>query len=127
MRTAGLHAYGRCAGSERQGTKGESDPDPIAGLRKAAAETLKYAVKPSDMTDDPEWFIEMTRQVHRLRFVATGGALKDVLRVDEETDQDMVLADEPATQQDDGARLAFSWRPSELRYRRFERGDKAAD
>ena len=107
--------------------KGESDPDPIAGLRKAAAETLKYAVKPSDMTDDPEWFIEMTRQVHRLRFVATGGALKDVLRVDEETDQDMVLADEPATQQDDGARLAFSWRPSELRYRRFERGDKAAD
>ena len=69
----------------------------------------------------------MTEQVHKLRFMATGGVLKDVLRQDEESDQDLIMGDDVAEQPDDGARLAFSWRPSDRRYRRFERGDKAAD
>ncbi|MDI5349339.1 protein rep [Salmonella enterica subsp. enterica serovar Kentucky] len=30
------------------------------------------------MVADPEWFLELTRQTHKRRFVATGGALKDV-------------------------------------------------
>lgn len=106
--------------------KGE-DADPVAGLRKAAAETLKYAVKPSDMVADPDWFLEMTKQVHKRRFVATGGALKDVLRVEEETDEDLALADGPAPIEDDGSRLAFNWRSDERRYRRFPKADKPAD
>ncbi|EAR9816735.1 Replication protein [Salmonella enterica] len=101
-------------------TEAEAGAD---ALRGAAAETLKYSVKPSDMTDDPAWFIEMTKQVHRLRFVATGGVLKDVLRVDEETDADLALADGPAEGEDDGHRLAFNWRRSERRYRRFPKAD----
>lgn len=101
--------------------------DQKTGLQRAAAETLKYSVKPDDMINNPEWFLEMTKQVHKLRFMATGGVLKDVLREDEETDQDLIVADEVAeNQEDDGARLAFSYRPSDRRYRRFERGDKVA-
>ena len=69
----------------------------------------------------------MTEQVHKLRFMATGGVLKDVLRQDDETDQDLIVADDVAEQADDGARLAFSYRPSDRRYRRFARGDKVAD
>lgn len=103
--------------------KGEDAADPLAGLRSTAAETLKYAVKPSDMVADPEWFLEISRQVHRRRFVATGGVLKDVLKVDEETDADLALADGPADGEDNGARLAFSWRPTERRYRRFPKAD----
>ena len=38
------------------------------------------------MVADPEWFLELTRQTHKRRFVATGGALKDVLKLDQETD-----------------------------------------
>ena len=106
--------------------KGE-DADPAAGLRKAAVETLKYAVKPADMVADPEWFLELTRQTHRLRFVATGGVLKDVLKVDEETDADLALADGPAEGKDDGSRLAFNWRSDERRYRRFPKADKGAE
>ncbi|WFV56862.1 protein rep (plasmid) [Escherichia coli] len=106
--------------------KGE-DADPVAGLRKAAVETLKYAVKPADMVADSEWFLELTRQTHRLRFVATGGVLKDVLKVDEETDADLALADGPAEGEDDGSRLAFNWRSDERRYRRFPKADKPAD
>lgn len=98
-----------------------------AALRNAVAETLKYSVKPSDMTDDPAWFLEMTKQVHKRRFVATGGALKDVLKVDEETDADLALADGPAEGEDDGSRLAFNWRSGERRYRRFPKADKGAE
>ena len=42
----------------------------------AVSETLKYSQKPADMTEDPEWFLELTRQTFKRRFVATGGALK---------------------------------------------------
>lgn len=103
--------------------------DPKTGLQRAAAETLKYSVKPDDMINNPQWFLEMTKQVHKLRFMATGGVLKDVLRQDEETDEDLIVADDVAEQpdEDDGARLAFSYRPSDRRYRRFARGDKPAE
>lgn len=104
--------------------KGEAD-DQAAALRKAAAETLKYSTKPADMVADPDWFLELTRQTHRRRFVATGGVLKDVLRVDDETDADLALADGPAEGEDDGSRLAFNWRRSERRYRRFPKADKS--
>lgn len=95
-------------------------------LQRAVAETLKYSVKPSDMTADAEWFLELTRQTHKRRFVATGGELKDVLRVDEETDRDLVMGDEPAEGIDDGSRLAFNWRSADRRYRRAPKGDKPA-
>ncbi|MBE3060692.1 protein rep, partial [Klebsiella pneumoniae] len=53
------------------------------------AETLKYSTKPADMVADPKWFLELTRQTHKRRFVATGGALQDVLKPDQETGADM--------------------------------------
>lgn len=107
--------------------EGQSEAEAAAAaLQNAVAETLKYSVKPSDMTDDPAWFLEMTKQVHKRRFVATGGALKDVLRVEEETDEDLTLADGPAPIEDDGSRLAFNWRSDERRYRRFPQRDKEA-
>ena len=92
-----------------------------AALRRAAAETLKYAVKPSDMTADPAWFLELTRQVHKLHFIATGGLLKDVLKEGQESDADLALTDGDG--QDDGSRVGFNWRPSDRRYRRYRQAD----
>jgi len=97
-----------------------------AALQGAVKETLKYSTKPGDMTADADWFLELTRQTHRRRFVATGGALKDVLRVEQESDEDLALADGPAAGEDDGARLAFGWRRSDRRYRREPKADKPA-
>nr|AYU67722.1 replication protein [Escherichia coli] len=37
-------------------------------LQSAVAETLKYSVKPEDMANDPEWFLELTRQLHKAPF-----------------------------------------------------------
>lgn len=79
--------------------KGE---DGIEAIQKAAAETLKYAVKPADMTTDPEWFMELTRQVHKLRFVATGGALKNVLKEGQESDEELALTDGDGEPDDGG-------------------------
>ncbi|MBW4980717.1 protein rep [Marinobacter adhaerens] len=108
--------------------KGQTTP-PLEGtldaLRGAVAETLKYSTKPSDMTDEggsDGWFLELTRQTHKRRFIATGGALKDVLKLDEETDDDMALADGDGN--DEGARLAFDWKGSQRRYMRNRRADQ---
>ncbi|MBE3060516.1 protein rep, partial [Klebsiella pneumoniae] len=76
----------------RKPKDGESLACATAELaRGAVAETLKYSTKPADMAADPKWFLELTRQTHKRRFVATGGALKDVLPRDRETDAATVI------------------------------------
>ncbi|CFB84317.1 Replication protein [Escherichia coli] len=93
-------------------------------VRGAVAETLKYSTKPADMVADPEWFLELTRQTHKRRFVATGGALKDVLKLDQETDADMVIGDDISEGDDDGSRIAFEWKTEVRKYRRSPTKDK---
>lgn len=92
-----------------------------------AIETLKYSVKPSDMTDDPDWFLELTRQTHKLRFLAAGGVLKAAIRdTEKSSDAEMVHAgDADAEGEDDGSRIAFNFRRAERKYRRFKKGDKS--
>ncbi|EAS0973175.1 Replication protein [Salmonella enterica] len=94
-------------------------------VRGAVAETLKYATKPADMMADPEWFLELTRQTHKRRFVATGGALKDVLKLEQETDADMVMGDDVSDGDDDGSRVAFEWKTEAKKYRRESGKDKS--
>lgn len=93
-----------------------------SGIRSAAAETLKYSVKPTDMVEDVDWFFEMTRQVHKKRFLASGGILKDVLRARDQSDDDLALTSGHLTKQ--RTRLyAFNWREKDRQYRRFRQGD----
>lgn len=94
-------------------------------LRGAVAETLKYSTKPADMVADHGWFLELTRQTHRRRFVATGGVLKDVLKVEDESDTDLAMTDGDGDgEEEDAPRLAFNWRPADRRYRRAPKGDR---
>jgi hypothetical protein len=80
-------------------------------LRRAVSETLKYAVKPEDMQGD--WLLELTRQVHRLRFIASGGLLKNVLREADESDEDLMLAEDGEGGEPE---LFFDWRRHIRRY-----------
>jgi hypothetical protein len=66
------------------------------------------------MVDDPDWFLTMTKQVHNLRFIATGGALKNCLRVDDESNDDLIVASEQEAET--GDKLSFSWRPTMRHY-----------
>jgi len=112
------------------------DVNPVVDVRaikgdvmNAAVETLKtfgYSVKPEQAVADPEWFLEMIRQVHRKRFFAAGGALKEAFK-EPETDAEMIEGNEAAEGQDDGSRLAFAWTPTQKRYKRAPKADKRAD
>lgn len=96
------------------------------GTMKGAVETLKafnYSMKVDELIKrTPAWILEYMDQVHSLRFISTGGVLKDVLKDVEGdlTDQDMIHVDENGDIQEEGAsevvRVA-TWRPSEKIYR----------
>ncbi|WP_247190361.1 protein rep [Escherichia coli] len=102
---------------------GEAVANVAEQLQSAVAETLKYSVKPEDMANDPDWFLELTRQLHKRRFISTGGALKNVLQLDRETNEDLVMADGVNEEEDDGSRLAFSWETEIKKYRRDPKRD----
>lgn len=79
-------------------------------------ELLKYCTKESDLADDREWLLELTRQMHKLRGVATGGVLKEYLRELEEEPEDLIGESELPEAQDSES-LSFGWKRKEKRYR----------
>ena len=88
------------------------------GMEHAVAETLKYSVKPADMYADREWFHEMTRQVHKMRFVSTGGVLKDIFSEDVSEEEMLLLNDEEETDEDLNNNIFFNWHKKNSKYRR---------
>ena len=91
-----------------RGTPGETP------LKRAISETLKYAVKPQDLLRSREWLLELTYQVHGLKFVSTGGLLRNVIRENEESDEDLMLLEGEGQSGD--PEIFFEWRRSIQRY-----------
>lgn len=98
--------------------KGKDKNAPITDddIKAGIAETIKYSTKPDDIIhdhDDPqsrEWFYELTRQTHKLRFVATGGALKNALKDNDPTNEDMIkTGNNDESQTTDNRRLNFTY------------------
>lgn len=79
-------------------------------------ELLKYCTKESDMVADREWFLELTRQMRKMRAIATGGVLKEYLRELEQEPEDLIGSDDVAEPIDEGS-LYFGWRRQEKKYR----------
>lgn len=93
------------------------------GLRIGILETLKYSVKASDILGDGsaksnEWLYELTRQTHKMRFVATGGILKNIFKKDEDiTNNDLVtLGESEEENATDEKRWAFLFDRSDKKY-----------
>lgn len=80
-------------------------------------ELLKYCVKESDLVADREWFLELTRQMHGMRCVATGGILKQYLKILEEEPEDLIGKTENEDEDVDEGHLYFNWRQKEKKYR----------
>jgi plasmid rolling circle replication initiator protein Rep len=78
-------------------------------------ELLKYCVKESDLVSDREWFLELTRQMHKMRAIATGGVLKEYLKELEEEPEDLIGEGESG--ETDYAALYFGWKRREKKYR----------
>lgn len=80
-------------------------------------EILKYCTKESDMVRDREWFLELTRQMHKLRCVATGGVLKQYLQELEQEPEDLIGESDDPEEADEDFSLYFGWRRREQKYR----------
>ena len=79
-------------------------------------ELLKYVTKESDLVADREWFLELTRQLYKMRLIATGGVLKQFLKELEQEPDDLIgESDDPP--EEDLISLYFGWRRSEKQYR----------
>jgi len=92
----------------------KSGADPM----ELVPEIFKYCVKESDLVADPEWFLELTRQMHKMRTIATGGVLKDYLKILEEEPEDLIGKDDTKTEDElEEGHLYFDWRYEEKKYK----------
>ena len=81
-------------------------------------EILKYTVKESDFLANLEWFLELTRQMHRVRLIATGGVLKEYFKQLQEEPEDLIGKDEMNVEEElDEGHLYFEWKRFLQRYK----------
>lgn len=78
-------------------------------------ELLKYCTKESDLVADRDWFLELTRQMHKMKCVTTGGILKDYLKELEEEPEDLI--GEGNSVEEDLISLYFGWKRQQKKYR----------
>lgn len=92
--------------------------DAPEAIKTAVAETLKYTLKPGDLADDRDWFLEAMGQLLKRRLVMTGGVLKGILRENEEArDEELALLGE-GLGADEEKWIPFDWRRLVKRYQR---------
>lgn len=90
-------------------------PNPkIVGqdLFGAVLETLKYGVKPADLKNSKPFLLAMTEQLHKLRFIDSGGALKGILKDEKVSNEEMIKTGDDEREENDielEAKRAFSW------------------
>lgn len=85
-------------------------------LHAAVVETLKYSTKVTDAFEDPQWLYHMTDQLRSLRFIASGGVLKDILK-DEVSDEEMITPEgDQISAEESQRKLMFTWRKDHTRY-----------
>lgn len=80
-------------------------------------ELLKYCTKESDLTANREWFLELTRQMHKMRTIGTGGVLKKYLRDLEQEPDDLIGKDDQGEGEVDEGHLYFGWKRKQKKYK----------
>jgi plasmid rolling circle replication initiator protein Rep len=83
---------------------------------RAVAEILKYAVKPSDMVRDHDWFLTLTDQLHKTRAVAIGGILKHYIKGRKKENLKSEPGEEPAEKMKE--QRYFRWKPKVRKYQK---------
>ena len=80
-------------------------------------ELLKYCVKESDLVADREWFLELTRQMYKMKAVVVGGLLRQYLRELEQEPEDLIGEDEEGEGNLDEGHLYFGWKRKIKKYK----------
>jgi plasmid rolling circle replication initiator protein Rep len=100
-----------------KGTSNDALDASNQAMAEAVCETLKYAVKPSDLLADPDWLGELTKQLQKTRAISIGGCLKEFFSEDdpEELINGEIEEDEKS---EDDAYLLFDWSAIVRRYKK---------
>ena len=89
-----------------------------SSLNELIPEILKYSVKESDLVADREWFLELTRQMYKIRTIATGGVLKQYLKQLEQEPGDLIGRNETKTEDElNEGHLLFNWKSEDRKYK----------
>jgi plasmid rolling circle replication initiator protein Rep len=100
--------------------KGTSDDTPEASnaaMYRAICETLKYAVKPSDLLADPQWLDELIKQMQNTRAISVGGCLKEFFSEDDP--EDLINGEiEEQEKDEDESSMTFEWSSKDKRYKK---------
>jgi len=83
-------------------------------IAKALCETIKYSVKPDDLTVDSDWLVELTNQLHKTRSISLGGIFKQYVSEDEPEDLINIEGEESEFSGDIAIR--FWWHELSKRY-----------
>lgn len=84
-------------------------------MHSAICEVTKYTMKPTDLTEHPDWFLEVARQLHGIKQVSVGGILREHLREDEpESDEEMLGEDGEGVT--DARRWFYAWQEFKREY-----------
>jgi len=78
-------------------------------------EILKYQVKESDLVASRDWFLELTKQLHKTRAVAVGGVLRDYM-ADLEREPEDLIGNDHEGEVDEG-HLYFEWKSKPKKYK----------
>jgi plasmid rolling circle replication initiator protein Rep len=111
--------------------KGTPEEEQQFAVMAAIVETIKYSCKPSDslrsdgltaiatVMSNQQWLVELTKQLHKTRAIATGGVLKAYLKLLEDDPEDLIHVDENGLSETDSEspRVIFGWREKAKRYR----------
>lgn len=92
--------------------------DGSSDLSDAVRETLKYSVKPQDGLENPEFLYCVTEQLHKMRFFASGGALKNILKEDL-SDKEMIEGEDGEANDNEAPQLFFKYGRTERRYKKI--------
>ncbi len=92
-------------------------------IRDALKETLKYTVKPQDLSADKCWFLAVSDALHKTRAISTGGIVKQYLK-DEDEDDLVHVDDENGQEGRNTGGVRFDWRGGEKTSPRYARKRK---
>lgn len=98
--------------------KPKANQTTIEALRSALTETLKYTVKPADLTANQAWLVELTSQLRNRRMIAVGGLLREFIREDEP--EDLIHPEGTEELSKAESEIWFSWRQDCKRYRSYK-------
>ncbi len=78
-------------------------------------EILKYQVKESDLVANREWFLELSKQLHKTRAVAVGGVLRGYMK-ELECEPEDLIGNTNEGEVDEG-HLYFGWKRKQKKYK----------